>query len=160
VIDAEVAMRQLPFYFAIGLLAAPAAAEPRTRTRGTTPTRRQGRRAPVHLAPLRSPGGQHLVEFRDGAVYLDGRSARPGGAGVELAAPPVWRSDGAALAWIERDADRLMLVVLATLDAGVSPLTWDLPATLADLHVYWAGRTRVVVGPSLLDPRASASWDE
>jgi hypothetical protein len=159
VIDAEVAMRQLPFYFAIGLLAAPAAAEPRARTRGTAGARRQGRRAPVHLSPLRSPGGQHLAEFRDGAVYLDGRPALPRGAAVELVAQPVWRADGSALAWIERDAARLVLVVLPAL-ADASPLTWDLPATLADVHVFWAGRTRVLVGPSLLDPRASASWDE
>lgn len=154
-------MRQLPFFFAIGLMAAPAAAdEARGRVRHGSAARRQGRRAPVRVTPLRSPCGRHLAEFHDGALFVDGRRVQASPGAVELVAQPAWRRDGTALAWIEREGAVLRLMVLPEVAPGTEPMTWQLPLSTAGGQVYWAGSTRVVVGPSVFEPIASASWTE
>ncbi len=162
-------MRLLPLVLALGIVA-PGKARARPRSDGApTPSReppwKQGRRsmmrlrAPTSFKALRSPCGRHVVEIDAGTVIVDGRRVHPGSGTVELLAPPLWRPDGGALAWLERNAGETRLVVLPELSAGVEPLAWVLPSRLARDPLHWAGEQRVVVGPELLSPRAVASWD-
>jgi len=131
--------------------------------RGDGPPQRQGRRraarSPQALSPVVSPCGRHVVEVVAGAVLIDGRRVRPSSAdNVFLVAPPTWRRDGSALAWIERSRGESRLVVVPDLDAGRETLPWRLPAVSTDDRVFWAGPQRVVVGPAVLAPRAIATW--
>jgi hypothetical protein len=132
---------------------------------GDGPPQRQGRRRsarpPQALSPVVSPCGRHVVEVVGGAVLIDGRRVRPPSAdSVFLVAPPTWRRDGSALAWIERSRGESRLVVVPDLDAGHETLPWTLPAVSTDDRVFWAGPQRVVVGPAVLAPRAIATWTE
>lgn len=131
---------------------------------GDGPPQRQGRRQsarrPQALAPVVSPCGRHVVEVARGAVLIDGRRVRSGEGDVFVIAPPTWRQDGSALAWIERSRGEARLVVVPDLDAGPDPLPWTLPAVSTDDRVFWAGPRRVVVGPAVLAPRAVATWSE
>jgi hypothetical protein len=131
---------------------------------GDRPPQRQGRRQSVRrpqaLPPLVSPCGRHVVEVARGAVLIDGRRVRGSDGGVFVMAPPTWRQDGSALAWIERSRGEARLVVVPDLDAGPDPLPWTLPAVSTDDRVFWAGPRRVVVGPAMLAPRAVATWSE
>jgi hypothetical protein len=122
--------------------------------------RRQAARRPQALAPVVSPCGRHVVEVVAGAVLIDGRRVRPSEGSVFLVAPPTWRRDGSALAWIERSRGESRLVVVPDLDSGHDTLPWTLPAVAADDRVFWAGPQRVVVGPAVLAPRAIATWTE
>ena len=142
--------------------AAPGRISARAATEG--PPQRQGRRRaarqPQALAPVPSPCGRHVVEVSRGVVLVDGRRVRASGDDVFVTAPPAWRSDGGALAWIERSRGEARLLVLPDLDAGPEALPWTLPAVSADDRVFWAGPREVVVGPALLAPRAIATWSE
>lgn len=121
----------------------------------TTSPSSAGRAAPGQ----RSPGGRHALAVRAGAVLIDGR--RVHGAAATMMTGPSWREDDDAVAWVERSAGGAMqLVVLPRLSMGAQPLEWPLPRLEADDRVHWAARTRVVVGPELLTPRASVSWTE
>ena len=131
------------------------------------PPQRQGRRLttrrPQALAPTVSPCGRHVVEVAGGAVLIDGRRVRPSDgsdADVFVIAPPTWRGDGSALAWIERSRGEARLVVVPDLDGAPEPLPWTLPAVSTNDRVFWAGQRRVVVGPAVLAPRAIATWSE
>jgi hypothetical protein len=64
------------------------------------------------------------------------------------------------VAWIERGDGETRLVVLTSMEGRTDVLPWRLPFAVSDDQVFWAARTRVVVGPSLLAPRAVASWTE
>ena len=94
------------------------------------PPQRQGRRQitrrPQALAPTISPCGRHVVEVAGGAVLIDGRRVRSSDDNVFLVAPPTWRGDGSALAWIERSRGESRLVVVPDLDAAPEPLPWTL----------------------------------
>jgi hypothetical protein len=79
---------------------------------------------------------------------------------TQLLTTPIWRDDDDAVAWVEQRGAATQLVVLPRLSSGSEPLVWPLPHLLADDRVHWAAHTRVVVGPELLTPRASASWTE
>ncbi|HXT95396.1 MAG TPA: hypothetical protein VN853_03800 [Polyangia bacterium] len=131
---------------------------------GDGPPQRQGRRQnarrPQALPPVVSPCGRHVVEVARGAVLIDGRRVRSSEGDVFVIAPPTWRQDGSALAWIERSRGEARLVVVPDLDAGPDPLPWTLPAVSTDDRVFWAGPRRVVVGPAVLAPRAVATWSE
>lgn len=131
---------------------------------GDGPPQRQGRRQsarrPQTLAPVVSPCGRHVVEVSGGAVLIDGRRVRAAGDDVFVVAPPTWRRDGSAVAWIERSGGQARLVVVPDLDAGPDSLPWTLPAVSTDDRVFWAGDRRVVVGPAVLSPRAVATWSE
>jgi hypothetical protein len=128
------------------------------------PPQRQGRRQitrrPQALAPTVSPCGRHVVEVAGGAVLIDGRRVRSADSDVFVIAPPTWRGDGSALAWIERSRGEARLVVVPDLDGAPEPLPWRLPAVSTDDRVFWAGKRRVVVGPAVLAPRAIATWSE
>jgi hypothetical protein len=144
----------------------------RARARGQTgasaprdrPSQRQGRRRaarpPQTLAKVVSPCGRHVVEVVGGAVLIDGRRVRPSEDSVFVVAPPTWRRDGSALAWIERSRGESRLVVVPDLDAGRDTLPWTLPVVSTDDRVFWAGPQRVVVGPAELAPRAIATWTD
>jgi hypothetical protein len=144
----------------------------RARARGQTgataprerPPQRQGRRQaarpPQTLAKVTSPCGRHVVEVVGGAVLIDGRRVRPSEDSVFVVAPPTWRRDGSALAWIERSRGESRLVVVPDLDAGRDTLPWTLPVVSSDDRVFWAGPQRVVVGPAVLAPRAIATWTD
>ena len=92
------------------------------------PPQRQGRRQitrrPQALAPTVSPCGRHVVEVAGGAVLIDGRRVRSADDDVFVIAPPTWRGDGSALAWIERSRGEARLVVVPDLDGapGAAPL--------------------------------------
>jgi len=128
------------------------------------PPQRQGRRQvtrrPQALAPTLSPCGRHVVEVAGGKVLIDGHRVRSSEDNVFLIAPPTWRRDGSALAWIERSRGQARLVVVPDLDGAPEPLPWTLPAVSTDDRVFWAGQRRVVVGPAVLAPRAIATWSE
>ncbi len=128
------------------------------------PPQRQGRRQiarqPQSMPPLASPCGRHVVEVARGAVLIDGRRVRSPDGDVFVVAPPTWRGDGSALAWIERSRGEARLVVVPDLDGAPDPLPWTLPAVSRADRVFWAGDRRVVVGPAVLAPRAIATWSE
>jgi hypothetical protein len=48
-----------------------------------------------------SPCGRHVVEVARGAVLIDGQRIRSTDGDVFVIAPPTWRRNGSALAWIE-----------------------------------------------------------
>src|SRR5262249_17533811 len=100
------------------------------------------------------------VEVSRGAVFLDGRRVHPARGSVYLLAPPTWRADGRALAWIERGEAGTRLVVLPDVDAAAEALPWSLPVVSRADQIFSAAPARVGVGPALLTPRAVASWTE
>jgi hypothetical protein len=126
------------------------------------PRQDQGRRlqarVPQAMGPLASPGGRHVVHVAGGAVFVDGRRVHPSSGNVYLVSPPIWRGDGKALAWLERSAEQVRLVVLPEIGPQAEPLPWELPALPGGDQLFWAGPNRIVVGPALLAPRAVASW--
>jgi hypothetical protein len=77
-------------------------------------------------------------------------------------APPAWRRDGRAVAWVERreGSASAELVVIPTVDGRPEPMPWTLPSVSPEDQIFWAGPQRVVVGPALLVPRAVATWTE
>ncbi len=79
---------------------------------------------------------------------------------VYVLAPPIWRRDGRAVAWIERSNGEARVVVIDGVDSRVAPLPLTLPAIAADDRVFWAGQQRIHIGPALLTPRAVATWKE
>jgi hypothetical protein len=161
-------MRMLSLVLALGM-----AVPHKARARSTTaepplrepPPQKQARRRVARtgllaLPPSRSPCGRHLVEVDGGSVYVDGRRVHPATGAVELLAPPTWRGDGDAVAWLERGGGETRLIVLPQLSAQAEALAWPLPRALGGEQVHWAGTRRVVVGPQMLEPRAVASWSE
>jgi hypothetical protein len=104
--------------------------------------------------------GRHRLEVARGAVFVDGRRVSPAARDVHVLAPPTCRSDGSALAWLERGDGEIRLLVLPAMERHTDALPWRLASVASDDQVFWATRTRVVVGPSLLAPRAVASWSE
>ncbi len=137
---------------------------------GADSTQRQARRRTPRglqsLARLVSPCGGHVVEVIKGAVFVDGRRIHTSTGSVYLVAPPTWRRDGRALAWVERHEGSLsaeLIVIPEVSDhAGghPEPMPWTLPSVSRDDQIFWAGPRRVVVGPALLVPRAVATWTE
>jgi hypothetical protein len=133
---------------------------------GVDPVQRQGRRHASRglqsLARLVSPCGGHVVEVIKGAVFVDGRRIHTSTGSVYLVAPPTWRRDGRALAWVERHEGSLSaeLIVLPSVGGEPEPMPWTLPSISRDDQIFWAGPRRVVVGPALLVPRAVATWTE
>ena len=123
-------------------------------------SRRRGERAPQTIRPIASPCGRHVAEVIGGAVYVDGRRVRTTEGNVFVLAPPIWRRDGRAVAWIERSNGEARVVVIDGVDDHVAPLPLTLPAVAADDRVFWAGPQRIHIGPALLAPRAVATWNE
>lgn len=120
--------------------------------------RNERARAPQDLPGSRSPCGRHVVVVSSGVVRLDGSRLHPDSGTVHILSPPAWRSDGRALAWIERRAGRVQLVVVPEIGAGAEIMPWVLPGFAPGDRVFWAGSTRIVVGADALAPRAVASW--
>jgi hypothetical protein len=120
--------------------------------------RRMGPRFPQIMSARTSPDGRHVAHVAGGAVFVDGRRVHPQKGSVYLLRAPAWRADGGALAWLERSDGQARLVVLPQIGGAAEPLPWDLPQMSSDDGVFWAGPNRIVVGPSLLAPRAVASW--
>jgi hypothetical protein len=165
-------MRLISLALALGL-AAPSKAAARSRgdANGDDAT---GRRAPekqsrrrterrtgiLSFAPARSPCGRHLVEVDGGAVFVDGRRVHPDAGSVDVLGPPTWRPDGDAVAWVERHRGETRLVVVPEVARPAEPLVWPLPRALGQDRLHWSGRSRVIVGPEELSPRAIASWDD
>jgi hypothetical protein len=123
-------------------------------------SRRRAERGPQTLRPVASPCGRHVAEVIGGAIYVDGKRVRTTDGHVFVLAPPIWRRDGRAVAWIERSNGQARVVVIDGVDDRVAPLPLALPAVAADDRVFWAGQQRLVIGPALLAPRAVATWDE
>jgi hypothetical protein len=120
--------------------------------------REQGRKGVP--TQLRSPNGRHLFESDGRVVRVDGREVFATSMGGTLLGEPVWRSDGAALAWLERRRGETRLVVVPEVAHPEEPIVWPLPSALSRDRPHWAGPTRVVVGPEPLQPRAVASWTD
>ncbi|HET6281737.1 MAG TPA: hypothetical protein VFH73_12245 [Polyangia bacterium] len=129
---------------------------------GTTQrqARRRAERSLQNLGPVTSPCGRHVVEVRDGGVFVNGVRVFPAGAAVYLLEPPTFRGDGGAVAWLERAGRETRLVVVPELGQRTEPLPWSLPTVSTGDHVFWAGANRVVIGPEVLAPRAVASWTD
>jgi hypothetical protein len=123
-------------------------------------SRRRTERAPQSLRPVASPDGRHVAEVIGGAVYVDGRRVRTADGNVYVLAPPIWRRDGRAVAWIERSSGEARVVVIDGVDSRVAPLPLTLPDVASDDRVFWAGQQRLHIGPALLTPRAVATWNE
>jgi hypothetical protein len=161
-------MRMLSLVLALGMVVphkARARSTPTMTPTGEPPPQKQSRRRAARtgllmVPPSRSPCGRHLVEVDGGAVYVDGQRVHPATGAVELLAPPSWRDDGDAVAWLERGGGETRLVVLPDVATRAEPLAWPLPRALSRERVHWAGPRRVVVGPAPLEPRAVASWTE
>src|SRR5262249_36617079 len=98
------------------------------------------------------------VKVASGAVFVDGRRVHPEAGTVYLLAPPVWRRDGEAVAWIERRGGETRLVVLPELAAGAEPLPWTLPPVASSDQGFWAGPNRTKIGKRPPEPAAAASW--
>jgi hypothetical protein len=122
--------------------------------------RRSGARVPQLLRPIASPCGRHVAEVIGGAVFIDGRRVRAAEGQAFVLAPPTWRRDGGAVAWLERSRGEARLVVVPALAEGREVMPWTLPAVSTDDRVFWAGPRRVVVGPAVVSPRAIATWPE
>ena len=112
------------------------------------------------VKPIASPCGRHVAEVIGGAVFIDGRRVRAADGQAFVVAPPTWRRDGRAVAWLERSHGEARLVVVPALDESTEAMPWTLPMVSTDDRVFWAGPRRVVVGPAVLNPRAIASWPE
>ena len=123
-------------------------------------SRRRAERGPQTLRPVASPDGRHVAEVIGGAVYVDGRRVRAAEGAAYVLAPPIWRRDGRAVAWIERSNGLARVVVIDGVDDRVAPLPLTLPAVASDDRVFWAGQQRIHIGPALLAPRAVATWNE
>jgi hypothetical protein len=126
-------------------------------------TARGGGRGDSAGGGLRSPGGQHVVAVSRGGVYVDGRRVHASGGDVQVLTAPIWRADGNAVAWTERgrgDGETRLVVVSQVGRGGAEPMVWPLPRIADQDRVHWSGLTKVVVGPSLLEPRAVANWSE
>jgi hypothetical protein len=123
-------------------------------------SRRRAERGPQTLRPVASPCGRHVAEVIGGAVYVDGKRIRITDGNVFVLAPPIWRRDGRAVAWIERSNGQARVVVIDGVDERVAPLPLALPAVAPDDRVFWAGPQRLNIGPALLAPRAVATWNE
>lgn len=121
--------------------------------------RRTDRRGPQVMRPVASPCGRHVAEVIGGAMFIDGRRVRGSEGNAYVLAPPTWRRDGRAVAWLERSRGEPRLVVVS-LDAGPETIPWVLPTVSSDDRVFWAGPRRVVIGPAILSPRAVATWAE
>ena len=90
------------------------------------------------------------VQIKAGAVWLDGGRAWRG----VVTSPLVWSAAGDAVAFAGQDpAGKARLVVVL---AGPTVMTWPLPQPAR--AVFWLGPTRVAAGPSVLEPRAVASF--
>jgi hypothetical protein len=134
----------------------------------TKPAQRQGRRrearAPQTLSRVTSPCGRHYVDVVGGVVFVDGRRVHPASGAVYLLAPPAWRRDGRAVAWVERregsSSPQLVIIPAVEGEGHPEPMPWTLPSVSPEDQIFWAGPQRVVVGPALLVPRAVASWTE
>jgi hypothetical protein len=135
-------------------------------TEATKPAQRQGRRrearAPQTLSRVTSPCGRHYVDVVAGVVFVDGQRVHRESGAVYLLAPPSWRRDGRAVAWVERQegTGSAQLVIIPAVDGRPEPMPWTLPSVSPDDQIFWAGPQRVVVGPALLVPHAVASWTE
>jgi hypothetical protein len=133
---------------------------------GANPIHRQGRRrearAPQTMSRVMSPCGRHYIDVVGGVVFVDGKRTHPAAGSVYLVAPPAWRRDGRAVAWVERreGSATAQLVVVPALDDQTEPMPWTLPSVSPGDQIFWAGPRRVVVGPALLVPRAVATWTE
>jgi len=123
-------------------------------------SRRRGERTPQTLRPIASPCGRHVAEVIGGAVYVDGRRVRTADGNVFVLAPPIWRRDGRAVAWIERSNGQARVVVIDGVESRAAPLPLTLPDVATDDRVFWAGQQRIHIGPALLAPRAVATWNE
>jgi hypothetical protein len=126
----------------------------------TAPTEREDTVDARPRTALRSPDGRHTVAVAHGAVWLDGHRLRPPGHPVQVLTAPTWRSDGNAVAWTERGDGETRLVVVSQLGHGAEPMVWPLPRLAEQDRVHWSAPTKVVGGPSLLEPRAVANWTE
>src|SRR5258708_9734879 len=124
------------------------------------PPQRQSRRPATRvaqtLAPVASPGGRHVVEVRAGGVFVDGRRVHPAGGSVYVLGAPTFRSDGGAVAWLERTEGQTRLGVVPELGRRADPPPWMLPGVRADAQIFLAGSNKVAVGPTLLAPIAVA----
>ena len=123
-------------------------------------SRRRTERGPQTVRPVASPDGRHVAEVIGGAVYVDGRRVRTSEGNAFVLAPPIWRRDGRAVAWIERSNGQARVVVIDGVDNRVAPLPLTLPSVASDDRVFWAGQQRIHIGPALLAPRAVATWNE
>ena len=102
------------------------------------------------LALLLALATQPRAEVRAGSVWLDGQRAWRG----VPTSPLVWSATGEAVAFAGRDpTGRARLVVV--LD-GPTVMTW--PLAQPARAVVWLGPRRVGAGPSVLEPRAVASF--
>ena len=124
--------------------------------------RRREARAPQTLSRVTSPCGRHYVDVVAGVVFVDGQRLHRESRVVYLLAPPSWRRDGQAVAWVERQegAASPQLVIIPAVDGRPEPMPWTLPSVSSEDQIFWAGPQRVVVGPALLVPHAVASWTE
>jgi hypothetical protein len=94
--------------------------------------------------------------------------------GVSVVSRLSWSPDGRGLAFLVHRAPpkkgrrppppgsgKVVLVVILEPEDASGDLTWEVPPgkdASEVLNVFWAGKSRVVVGPAQMKPRFSASW--
>ena len=143
-------IKTTPLWLAIGVLAG--TMNPRNTEAEALPP--GARRASTQTVESR-------CDVRGDSVWLDGARVWParktGAPEPRIVSPLAWSTPRDAIAFVTQTSQQKSELVILVLDRGsVTPLTWPLPFPAR--AVTWVGPTKVAVGPTAFEPRASVSY--
>jgi hypothetical protein len=107
------------------------------------------------------PHAESRCDVRGDSVWLDGTRVWPARKTTALepriVSPLTWSTARDAIAFVTQTSQQKSELVILVLDRGnVTPLSWALPFPAR--AVTWVGPTKVAVGPTAFEPRASVSY--